>query len=421
MNKKTDVLVIGAGLSGMMAAARAAQSGKKVTLLTKGMGTLSLTSGCIDLWGYEVDNPKQPCGSPFAQIQKVVEQNPSHPYAKVYDVLKESLTFFQGICDKDGLTYRDNGGENWLLPTAVGTLRPTYLAPTSMAVKDLNKVKQIVVAGFDELKDFYPEVLVTNLKKSKLLRPDCELTVAHLKSGWKKLYATSLAHRLEQPEGQREVIRQLKPLIKPGAIVLFPPALGERRDIDVAGLISKGLGCPVYEVTNLPPALPGQRLQDLFLKYLKNQGVTVILSSTVTGAQVAGNRCSHVTAEGAGKTFTISAQTYILATGSFVGGGFDSKPGQIEETIFGLPINTGDGKWASGEFLSLKGHPFNRFGIDVNDRLQPVDGQSKVILENVLVTGANLAGSEFSIEKCGNGVALASGFKAGKLAGEVSR
>ncbi|MBM7865960.1 anaerobic glycerol-3-phosphate dehydrogenase subunit B [Heliobacterium gestii] len=418
MNKKTDVLIIGAGLSGLMAAAKAAESGKKVTVAAKGMGSLSLSSGCIDLWGYDIDDPQQVCPNPLAQIARLGEVNREHPYTKVADVLEESLRCFQGITARYGCDYRDNGGANWLLPTAVGTFRPSFLAPPSMAVKDLDKAKRIVIAGYEELKDFYPEVMAANLARNGNLPESVNIAVVKLRCAWKKLYATTLAHRLEQAEGIKEAVDQIKPHVVSGTVVLFPPVLGERLDIDVAARLSAALGAPVYEVANIPPALPGQRLQQLLLKHLRNMGVDVIIGCTFTGAKTEGNRCLQVTAEGAGKTFTFAAQTYVLATGAFVGGGLDSRIGAVREMIFDLPVCTLE-KWASGEFLSMNGHGFNRFGIAVNDRLQPLDEAGQVCLENVRITGANLAGANGPIEKCGNGVALASGYKAGKLAGEV--
>ena len=45
-----DLIVIGMGLSGLMAAKTAVDMGRKVLLIGKGLGTLTLFSNTIDLW-----------------------------------------------------------------------------------------------------------------------------------------------------------------------------------------------------------------------------------------------------------------------------------------------------------------------------------------------------------------------------------
>lgn len=420
MNKYADVLIIGAGLSGLTAAAKAAEQGKKVMLVAKGMGAVGLSSGCIDLWGYNLKDPNQVCQEPVAEIAGLCTMNPQHPYARVQDVLEESLLFFRRICHENHNPYLDNRGGNWLLPTALGTLRPTYLVPASMAVGgDLQQVSYFLVVGFRELKDFYPDVLVANLKKSGALQAHCRLNSLMVSAGGGELSPNTLAHRLENPRVLVRIVDQIKPHLLPGAVLLFPPVLGERWDSRVAKNLAENLGHPVYEVANIPPALPGQRLQQMLLHHVKGQGVEVVIGCTVNGARVAGKRCTEVQATGAGKKIRIFAKTVMLATGSFLGGGLESEPGKAWESIFRLPVETGREKWSARDFLAMEGHLFNQMGIKVNEYLQPVDDQGQVIIENVLITGANLAGCNYPIEKCGNGVAVASGYKAGKLAGEA--
>lgn len=421
MYNNLDVVVIGAGLSGLIAAARAAEQGEKVLLIAKGMGVVELSSGCIDLWGYCLDQPEQVCQRPLDEIAKLVAVNPEHPYAKVRDVLEESLNFFRQICLDNGCPYLENRSGNWLLPTTLGMVRPTYLAPASMAVDSLSKVRRILVVGFQELKDFYPEVLVTNLERSGELKPGCELNTTMVSVGGEEMSPNTLAHHLEQTDKMNKVVSQVKPLLSPDSIVLFPPVLGERRNSNVARNLANALDCPVYEVANIPPALPGQRLQQTLLHHLKVRGVEVIIGCTVTGADISDKHCLGLTATGAGRTLKISARTFVLATGSFLGGGLEARPGEVRETIFNLPVKTTEGKWSAREFLSRDGHSFNTFGIVVNDCLQPVDSQGQVLVENLMVTGANLAGCNYPVEKCGHGVAVATGYKAGKLAGEVGR
>ena len=101
MNRKTDIVVVGSGLAGMSAALTAAQSGKKVTLLTHGVGTLAISSGCIDVLGYMngvrvVD--------PLESMEALPEE---HPYRLIggAETVREALDWLKIVCRKGGLIW----------------------------------------------------------------------------------------------------------------------------------------------------------------------------------------------------------------------------------------------------------------------------------------------------------------------------
>lgn len=415
--KETEILVIGAGLAGLIAAAKSAESGKKVILVAKGSGTLSVSSGCIDLWGYTLTDSKI-CSQPIKEIKQLVRSKPGHPYAKAVDVLEESLDFLQAILKENDNPYAACPDGNWVLPTALGTVRPTYLAPLSMAVPSLKKPKHILVVGFRELKDFYPEVFLRNLRKNIDLPVDCDLEAVQVSTGGYEINPSTLAGRLERKEVRRQVIEQIRSSIKSDSCVLFPPVLGERRNTKAASELAAELGCTVFEIADIPPSLPGVRLQQTLLHHLKSRGVEVISNSQITHAEIKDGKCLSVVAEGLYRQFSIKAESYVLATGSFFGGGLVASSDTVKERIFNLPVHTND-NWSRREFLDIAGQPFNEFGIQVNDKLQPVDEAGVIVAENLYAAGAVIAGANFAIEKSGNGIALVTGYKAGKLAGEA--
>ena len=78
-----DVIIIGAGLSGLMAAEAAQNEGARVLLIAKGIGSLPLTTGCIDGLGYFPSTSKTPLGSPLTAIAQLQGGSPNHPYVKV--------------------------------------------------------------------------------------------------------------------------------------------------------------------------------------------------------------------------------------------------------------------------------------------------------------------------------------------------
>ena len=52
---------------------------------------------------------------------------------------------------------------NVLLPTAVGALRPAALLPATMAAGDARLGGEVLLAGFHELRDFFPPLAAANL------------------------------------------------------------------------------------------------------------------------------------------------------------------------------------------------------------------------------------------------------------------
>jgi glycerol-3-phosphate dehydrogenase subunit B len=141
MSTQNDVLVVGAGVGGVNGrlAARPSQ-GKKVRLVSKGWGATHWHSGCIDVLGYyPVDDP-EPVASPGVTLAKLIADQPEHPYALVgVSGVEAALNAFQALCAAAGYPLHGSLDKNWLLPSAVGTFRPTCLAPETMIAGDLRR------------------------------------------------------------------------------------------------------------------------------------------------------------------------------------------------------------------------------------------------------------------------------------------
>lgn len=135
---KYNVIVVGAGFSGLVAAAKAAEMGKKVLIISKGQGDVNLTSGCIDILGC-LPNSNRICSvHTDRNLQLLVEQFPEHPYAKVgLGAVQESINYFLQLTKELGYPYQGDMKTNYLLPTTFGTVRPTGLVPATMDKGDV--------------------------------------------------------------------------------------------------------------------------------------------------------------------------------------------------------------------------------------------------------------------------------------------
>ena len=109
--KTSDVIVVGGGLAGMMAASVAASRKQSVTLLTYGSGSLPLASGAIDF--FNADNP-----------EVAIKQLPdTHPYAKIGSKARDAATkFLCEIAAHANLPYNGRLSAQIPVVTAVGTL-----------------------------------------------------------------------------------------------------------------------------------------------------------------------------------------------------------------------------------------------------------------------------------------------------------
>lgn len=410
--RENDVIVIGGGLAGLMAAAVAAKRGKKVLLLTLGAGTLTIGGGIVDVLG-QTDGG-MPVATPRAGLQQV---GPEHPYKKIGPVaIEESINFFKEVCAAEGYPYMGSLDEMQWIPTAAGTLKPTCLVPKTMNTTQLKAADNVVVLGFESLKDFYPHLISKNFKNIpgfKEKNYEIVMIDPGLADG-RDVTALDVARWLDTPEGLKECTRKMAAVIKSGSVVIIPPVLGTRPNYAVAEHLEKALGCSFIETAAVPPSITGLRLRTMLLSYVKKLGVRIVEQAVVGRSIAEGGRCTAVVTDGIDRERTYYAKAFILANGGFYGGGLVAEPGHVIEPIFNFPVVAPEDHelWANATLFSNEPQPFAKIGLDVDEKMHPLDADGKIVLNNVFVAGRNLRGYDFSFEKSGNGVALASGYQA---------
>src|SRR4030042_15897 len=154
-----DLIIIGMGLSGLMAAKTAAESGQKVLIIGKGMGSLCLFSNTLDVLGNLPKAMKLRNG-----LSQWVKDHPEHPYSKVgSERIGEALSSFLSLFPSP-YSFQTMGDGNCLIPTGAGTLRPTYLMPVTMVAGVSLKEGDGLIVGFEGFKDFYANYVADQLK-----------------------------------------------------------------------------------------------------------------------------------------------------------------------------------------------------------------------------------------------------------------
>ena len=412
--KHSDTIVIGSGLAGLMAAYTSAGRGKKVTLLTTGSGSLSLNSGVIDVLGF--DGNHEFVASPKEGIKSLPED---HPYRKIgMDMVEKAVDEFLAFTKEYGFPYRGSLDRQIMVPTAVGTMKPTCLAPRSLDGAAFEGKSRVVIVGISGLKDFYGEIIQENIRPllGENLSYEVVMVDAGLEGG-RDVTTLDAARWLDQDKGMAALVNALKPHASGNAVFLLPQILGTSGE-SVAIALREKLGAEVIETTCLPPSVNGLRLQRMFHQALMKLGVDIIEDTKVLRAVTKGSKCTAVVAQAAAREKTYEADKFILATGGFYSGGITMREFEKpREMIFDLPVwfVPGEENWSNEQLFSDKPQGFAKTGIRTDGNLRPVDDSGKVVFDNVYVVGRNLGGYDFCFEHSGNGVALASAYKAAMM------
>src|SRR5438270_903860 len=163
---KTDIAVIGTGLSALAAARTVQQSGRQVVLVWPGLSSLYFLFATLDVLGYPTADATEPVADPGGAVARLIEREPTHPYARAgIDAVLASTRLMLEWFKQAGLAWEGGLDRNFLLPTATGTPKPCCLAPASMTNGDLSRPEPIVLCGFTGYQDFAPELAASNLKR----------------------------------------------------------------------------------------------------------------------------------------------------------------------------------------------------------------------------------------------------------------
>ena len=405
-----DLIIIGMGLSGLMAAKTAVELGKKVLILGKGIGSLSLFSNTIDVLGQSPKEVKM-----RDSLSQWIKDHPEHPYSKVGpERIEEALSSFLSLFPPS-YSFQAIGSSNSLIPTGAGTLRPTYLIPMTMIEGIFFGKGDTLIAGIKGFKDFYAHYIADHLK--------CRGIILSLPDApYQEMTATALARLMEKKSFRDSIGREIKKQLHGEIRIGFPALLGIHDPIQVKEELEKTIGAKVFEIPTLPPSIPGMRIFYHFKQWLIQKGCTFLLGYPVSKATLKGKRCEGIELLHPPLITTHSADRYILATGRFIGGGLKADMERVSEPIFNLPVYQPKSQedWFRNNFFDGPSHPIHQAGILVDSSFRPVDERRDPILENVGVAGSILAHHHCIDEKSREGIEISTGYMAAKHALENS-
>lgn len=421
MSRRVDVLVAGSGMAGLVAALTAAHAGCSVRLISAGMGSLALSGGNIDLLGY-VNGKRVP--DPWQGMQELA---PGHPYRLLGEsTVRAALEFFQNAVADSGWpmhTGFSNGRPcNTDVPTILGTLKPTWLLPAALDPAVLQTARRVLVASIHGLRDCRPSLVIGQLRRyrdwaEKSFTP--ALLPAPGEGAPRSITALDMARLADKPHTRQWLLEALAPYAGQYDLVLLPPVCGSGAEPEVFQAMSGAVGCPVMEMLSIPPGVGGLRLRDALLRCLNRHDFMLVENATVLRAETADGMCTALLTDTTGGERRHAAKAFVLATGGVLGGGIAVTPGKIRESVFGMEIPVPPGVAAWSEEDVFGNHAFSRMGVSVDGDMRPV-GQDAPQARNVFFAGRSIGGYDFSAEKSGHGVAIATGWQAGRAAAAVA-
>lgn len=383
-----DVIIIGSGVAGLTAGSILAGRGLKIALVTTGEPTACLSTGGIDVCSRR-DNP----------LSGIRELPSEHPYHFISDTLiKGSLDFFSTAMNAMNLPYTGTIEKNRYILSALGTFKTSCLVPSTMTEAPQGTEESIHIITFKGLKDFYPSYIISRRKNTRFSEYDAGVSST-----------MSIASRFEEKVFFEKFLLWLEKLKFQKDKIAFPAVLGLESATEIVNTISALTGKPVFEIPTIPPSMPGRRLFNSLKEYFRQKGGEIYWSWPVTGIEKSGRLIEAVTTYSEGRPNSINARAFILATGSFVGGGLTATREAIIENIFNLPVHVPGSRetWFDNDYFSLN-HGIGKAGIIVDASLRPAD----VPWKNIFVCGAILANTEILKNGCGHGLALATAHQA---------
>ncbi len=362
-----DLLVIGEGLSGITAAAVAAGQGSRVMLVSTGPGTFVLGTAGVDLDGLSIRDLG------FGKYDG--------------DEIQEAIAFFTELGASAGCAFEGGPRDRRLVPTIMGTFQTVSMAPRSLWKGDPRSLSKVVVAGIEAMSGFDAAFVADRLylhSRQMNLNTSYRGAVVRLPEDRRHaLTAVEVADHVDRDLGYRDaLVAALKNAVRDAELLIIPGILGMKSGDDDIRQFEEDIGCPVCELSTMPPSVPGLRLLRRFERRLIELGVEVCTGFSVQKLCLENNECTGIVLDTPGRPRRISADAVVLACGRF------------SRLLAGCPSE-------------------DKPSARVSEELQPLGSDGQVIARNLYECGSVLGESE---PRHGNAIAILSGYRAAMLA-----
>ncbi|MCM1067031.1 MAG: anaerobic glycerol-3-phosphate dehydrogenase subunit GlpB [Muribaculaceae bacterium] len=403
---KYDTVIIGGGLSGLVAGIRLARAHRKVAIVSNGQSALHFCSGSFGLLGTE----GQGTDNPLEVMRKLPAE---HPYCKVgldnVEALADEVPLFFA---EAGLTLKGSCRRNHSHLTPIGIFRQAWLTMADYLTFEgaAPALKDCVIVNFKGYLDFYPRYVADGLRSAGIGSRRATVTVdavERLRKSSGEMRAASIA-RLLHGEALEQLATEINKVAGSADAVFMPAVVGFDSEEHLQRL-RRMVTVPLYCVPVTPMSVSGLRAQMQLRRRFEQLGGTYLLGDMATDVDFGADGAVRAVRTSSLADDTLQSDSFVLAGGGIFSRGIVASPHKIQEPLFGLDVVAPADRdaWFARNFFDRQ--PYMAYGVTVDTSFHPALGGKPV--PNLYASGAVLGGCDALAEQSGAGVAIITGLR----------
>ena len=392
-----DTIIIGGGLSGLIAGINLVRKGQKCLIVSSGQSALHFFSGSLELYGTD-DEP----------LKAIAGLDQKHPYSKIgVEKVEELAAKVKPLMSELGLYFRGSADRNHWRLAPLGVMKRAWLTLDEFAsFQNAEQLpwKKIALLNIDGFLDFHTSYIAAGLAEKGV---ECSISsismpqIDKLRENPTEMRSTNISKVLSG-DMIGTLAARINEKIDGADAVIMPAVVGLTGCSEVVRL-RELVDRPLHFLATLPPSVPGIRMQLMLKRYFQKQGGVYMLGDSVVSGHFEGDRLKSVKTMNHGDT-EFEADNFIIASGSFFSKGLVASQNDVVEPVFGLDVDAAAdrGQWYDRNMFNAQ--PYMSFGVATDKDFRTSRGG--VPVENVYAVGSILSGFNPIKEGCGAGVSI---------------
>lgn len=405
-----DTIIIGGGLAGLVCGLRLQEAGQKCAIVSAGQNAMHFFSGGFGLLaklpdGTDVDTP----------LTAIPSLDATHPYAKIgaekiEKYAEETKRLFRTL----GINVEGTAEQNRYVISASGALKPAWLTIddiASVSAKDEKIADNALIVNIDGFLDFNTSFIAESFEKRGIA---CKITavttdeIRNLRRNPSEMRASNIARIMDNAAARTTLVNAVKAELAKGkfdAVVL--PAVFGLKNHEIVQAVREELGIKTLFIGTLPPSVPGIRSQMQMKRAFEAKGGTFLMGDEAVASEIKDGKVTAIKTTNLGD-IELTADNYVLASGSYFGHGIIAEIDKVTEPVFGADVifDNDRGNWYDKNFFGKQN--FIGFGVATDDKFNVIkNGES---IRNLYAAGSVLGGFNPLHEGCGAGVAIMTAF-----------